>query len=235
VQVPGGPRLPITRCAGRRTLEPDGSASPLQAMPQTFTSWQAVHTMLMRQFPADRYHAGAVVGEAARRGSGLEIPIAGFGTVAADVLIAADGSRSAIRHRMLPELEASYAGYVAWRGTIREADMPRDLVAVFDDVFTFADARSGGHALAYFIPGDDLGTGPGERRMNWVWYVGANPQERDALLVDRDGQQRAASLQRGMTRDDVVAALPDFAARELHPSRRSSIWVCRKACSAAPR
>ncbi|WP_066721559.1 FAD binding domain-containing protein [Sphingomonas pituitosa] len=218
VQVPGGPGLPITRCVGRRTLEPDGSASPLQAMPQTFTSWQAVHSVLLRQFPAERYHAGAVVGEAAPHGDGLTIPIAGFGTVEADVLIAGDGGRSAIRRRMLPELEAGYAGYVAWRGTIREADMPRDLVAVFDDVFTFADARSGGHALAYFIPGDDLGTGPGERRMNWVWYVGASPRERDALLVDRDGQQREASLQRGMAREDVVAAFPAFAAAELHPA-----------------
>lgn len=217
LHVPDGPRLPMTRCSGRRHVGFDGTAGPLQRMPQTFTSWDAIYTTLHRQLPADRYHSGAPVGDLRRTGSGLEIDVAGQGTVDADLLIAADGGQSPIRRRLLPDLEADYAGYVAWRGTVSEADMPDDLRAAFDDVFTFSTARSGGHALAYFIPGDGMATQPGQRKMNWVWYVGASSNERDALLVTRDGHHRHASLRRGMARDELLHDLPGLARRELHP------------------
>jgi 2-polyprenyl-6-methoxyphenol hydroxylase-like FAD-dependent oxidoreductase len=214
---PVGPDLPITLCSGRRNLTFDGGFGPFQRMPQQFTSWDAVHTMLLRHFPAERYHRGAVVNEITQSDTGVSVDVRGFGPVEADILIAADGAQSPIRRGFLPNLEAEYAGYVAWRGTVREQDMPQDIIAEFDDIFTFGDARSGGHALAYFIPGDGLGTEPGRRRLNWVWYVGASPRERDALLYTREGQQRQSSLRRGMARDEVVAELHAQAFRELHP------------------
>ena len=34
------------------------------------------------------------------------------------------------------------------------------VTAFFDDAFTFSEARSAGHILAYFIPGDELPTPP---------------------------------------------------------------------------
>lgn len=98
-----------------------------------------------------------------------------------------------------------------------QAGKDSDLRAAFDDVFTFSTARSGGHALAYFIPGDGMATQPGQRKMNWVWYVGASSNERDALLVTRDGHHRHASLRRGMARDELLHDLPGLARRELHP------------------
>lgn len=212
-----GARLPMTQCSGRRYLGYDGRIGPLQPMPQQFTSWDAVHQTLLRALPAERYHRGAAVEGAQRTGRGLAVTIAGHGMVDADVLIAADGAQSPARRRLYPDLEADYAGYVAWRGTVDERDLPPDLVAAFDDVFTFSDARSGGHALAYFILGDGLASEAGHRRLNWVWYVGADRTERDALLVTREGQQRRSSLGRGMARDDAVAALIEMAPRELHP------------------
>ena len=212
-----GPALPVTRCVGRRYLSYGGSAGPLQRMPQEFTSWDGVYTSLLGRLPSELYHSGARVDKVERTPRGLVIGVAGRGTVEADVLVAADGAPSPMRRHLMPELEARYAGYVAWRGTVRERDMPRSIVEAFDDVFTFSDARSGGHALAYFIPGDDLQTARGQRRMNWVWYVGANPTERDRLLVTRDGYQRHASLRRGMARDDIIAELHAAAPLELHP------------------
>src|SRR6266853_418066 len=48
-----------------------------------------------------------------------------------------------------------------------EADAPPDLVRFFDGAFTFCEARSAGHILVYFIPGDCADTTPGRRRLNW--------------------------------------------------------------------
>ncbi|EQB18925.1 FAD binding domain-containing protein [Novosphingobium lindaniclasticum] len=213
----GGRTLPMTACSGRRYLGFDGRVGHLQPMPQQFTSWEAVHSTLLRSFPSDRYHAGASVLKADNRADGIEILVEGLGTFPADLLIAADGAQSPTRRALLPDLKARYAGYVAWRGTVPERDLPPQVAEFFDDTFTFTDARSGGHALAYFIPGEGLATARGERRMNWVWYVGADAAERDDLLVTKDGHRRRASLQRGMARGAVVEDLKGRAPRELHP------------------
>ena len=42
------------------------------------------------------------------------------GYLQADLVIAADGSNSAVRRFLLPELQRPYAGYVAWRGSVIE-------------------------------------------------------------------------------------------------------------------
>ena len=44
------------------------------------------------------------------------------GSLEADLVVAADGSNSAIRGLLLPELQRPYAGYVAWRGSVIEKD-----------------------------------------------------------------------------------------------------------------
>ncbi len=212
-----GMPLPMTRCAGRRTLAPDGRVGALQRMPQQFTSWEAVHATLRAQLPAERYHRGQSVALLAQGDGRVAADVGDLGEIEADLLVAADGAQSPFRRALLPHVTSDYAGYVAWRGTVPERAMPPEIVAAFDDMFIFADAQSGGHALAYFIPGDDLGTGRGERRMNWVWYVGATAAERDTLLMTRDGQQRRASLRRGMAQDAIVTALHERATRDLHP------------------
>lgn len=212
-----GARLPMTQCSGRRHLGFGGNTGPLQPMPQQFTSWDAVHQTLLHELPQERYHRGAAIEELQQNDRGVTVSVAGNAVFDADVLIAADGAQSPTRRRLFPDLEADYAGYVAWRGTVDERDLPPDLIAALDDIFTFSDARSGGHALAYFIPGDGLATGVGHRRLNWVWYVGATAAERDALLVTREGRHRRSSLGRGMARDEAVADLIRKAPLELHP------------------
>ena len=107
--------------------------------------------------------------------------------------------------------------YVAWRGTLDETDAPPDLVRFFDDAFTFCEARSAGHILVYFIPGDGGDTTPGRRRLNWVWYVGVNEADLRRILVDRDGRQHHASLPFGSTPNSAVRDLRDLARREVHP------------------
>ena len=154
--------------------------------------------------------------------------IDGRGVVEADVLVAADGAQSLTRRHFLPDLSSTYAGYVAWRGTLDETDAPPDLVRFFDDAFTFCEARSAGHILVYFIPGDGGDTTPGRRRLNWVWYVGVNEADLPRILVDRDGRQHHASLPFGSTPDSAVRDLRDLARREVHPMLAALVAATRQ-------
>jgi len=212
-----GPCLPMTHGSIRRYWSPGGGNGQVHQMPQQFTSWQAIYQTLRAVFPESLYHIGGAITGAEPTSAGLSISIKGQTLIEADPLIAAEGTQSPARRRLLPEVAARYAGYVAWRGTIAERDLPSGLIAAFDDCFTFSEARSGGHSLAYFIPGDAVETTVGKRRLNWVWYVGADEAERDALFVDNKGRHHRASLPRGATPGLVANALVDRAHHELHP------------------
>src|SRR3984893_18246044 len=209
--------LPTTHCRVRRYLSPEGGEGEVQRAPQDFTSWEAIYRTLAAAFPSDRYHRGATLTDFGNGESAVRAHIDGQGVVEADVLVAADGAQAPTRGRFLPDLSSTYAGYVAWRGSLDEADAPPDLVRFFDDAFTFSEARSAGHILVYFIPGDGADTNIGKRRLNWVWYVGVGEADLPHILVDRDGRQHHASLAFGGTPDSAIRDLCDLARREVHP------------------
>ena len=213
----GADSLPTTHCAVRRYLSPEGGEGEVQRAPQDFTSWEAIYRTLAVAFPSDRYHRGATLTDFVNGDGAVQAHIDGHGLVEADVLVVADGAQSPTRQRFLPDLRSTYAGYVAWRGTLDEANAQPDLVRFFDDAFTFCEARSAGHILVYFIPGDGADTTPGKRRLNWVWYVGVGEDDLLRILIDRDGRQHHASLPFGGTPDSAIRDLRDLARREVHP------------------
>jgi 2-polyprenyl-6-methoxyphenol hydroxylase-like FAD-dependent oxidoreductase len=213
----GAGALPTTHCTVRRYLSPEGGEGEVQRAPQDFTSWEAIYRTLAAAFPSERYHRGAMLTNFGNGKGAVRAQIDGHGVVEADVLVAADGAQSPTRRHFLPDLSSTYAGYVAWRGTLDEADAPPDLVRFFDDAFTFSEARSAGHMLVYFIPGDGADTTPGKRRLNWVWYVGVGEADLPRILVDRDGRQHRASLPFGGMPDSAIRDLRDLARREVHP------------------
>src|SRR6202521_3761024 len=224
----GADALPTTHCTVRRYLNPEGGDGEEQRAPQDFTSWDAIYRTLAAAFPADRYHRGATLTDFGDSEGAVQAHIDGHGLVEADLLVAADGAQSPTRRLFLPDLSSTYAGYVAWRGTLDEADAPPDLVRFFDDAFTFSEARSAGHILAYFIPGDGADTTPGNRRLNWVWYVGVGEADLPRVLVDRDGRQHHASLPFGGTPDATTADLRDLARREVHPMLAALVAATRQ-------
>ena len=57
----GAAALPTTSCIIRRYLHPDGGDGQPQAMPQDFTSWEAIYRTLRAAFPEERYHMGAAL------------------------------------------------------------------------------------------------------------------------------------------------------------------------------
>lgn len=208
---------PFTSCSGRRYLDPGGGDGVLQMMPQEFTSWEAIHAALRTAVPDECYRAGSELVTVSQAGTRVQATLGDGSMVESDLFVAADGSGSAMRHRMLPDVEARYAGYVAWRGTLDESNVPPDLLPFFDDRFTFSEARSGGHMLAYFIPGSDGAVRKGSRRLNWVWYVHVALAELSNVLTDKNGVRHRSSLPRGTTPVRTVADLRARALREIHP------------------
>ncbi len=215
----GAAPLPTTACRHRHYLLPDSGPGELSGMPQRFTSWEAIYRTLVAAFPPERYHLGAeVVGFDQEEGRAVTLRLGDERRVDADLLVCADGWRSAARQHLLPNAVPAYAGYIAWRGTLDEGDAPAELTAFFDDRFTFSEARSGGHALCYFIPGANAATAPGERRLNWVWYVHiAQGPALDRLLTDDAGVRRTGSVPQGRVSLAIAGAMREHAVRELHP------------------
>jgi 2-polyprenyl-6-methoxyphenol hydroxylase-like FAD-dependent oxidoreductase len=213
----GAAPLPVTHCRVRRYLNPTGGDGQEQPAPQQFTSWEAIYSTLKTAFPSDRYHMGAALSGVSTLDGKIAAEIEGHGQISADLLVCADGAQSPTRRRLLPRVQSDYAGYVAWRGLLDEANTPHELKGFFDDAFTFSEARSGGHILVYFIPGEGADSSPGKRRLNWVWYVAVNENVLNTLLVDRDGQAHHASLAQGTAPKATIDALIESARREVHP------------------
>src|ERR1700694_1555914 len=138
---------------------------------------------------------------------------------ACDLLVGADGPGSTVRGQVLPSVRSEYAGYVAWRGVVLEHQAP-DLAAEFADCFTLFQALHT-HILCYLIPGPDGSLLPGQRRLNWVWYLNAAPgEELDRVLTDKNGQQRQFSVPQGMVSPGMAERLLREAQSVLPPTFR---------------
>lgn len=116
-------------------------------------------------------------------------------TSPADLVIAADGASSAVRGALLPAITRSYAGYVAFRGTIPESSLSGAAAAVFGEKFAFFHGP-GTQILAYLIPGEDGTLTVGRRLLNWVWYVNfaGGSAELEELMTDGRGRRHAFTL-----------------------------------------
>src|SRR5262249_527658 len=214
----GAPSLPMTRCAVWRDLLPDGGEQSETPRPRRFTSWDAVYQTLLATFPGEAYHLDAPVIDFADDGKQVAVTFAKGGAATADLVVCADGARSESRQRLLPDVRPRYAGYIAWRGTLEESEAPADVVNAFKDTFSFCNARSGGHILCYFIPGENAAVDGGRRRLNWVRYVHADETRAlPVLLRDKRGEQRESSVPPGYVTAELIDALHAAAGREVHP------------------
>jgi salicylate hydroxylase len=61
-------------------------------------------------------------------GSRVQIRFDDGGVVESDVLIGADGSRSAVRQAVFGALEPQYTGYIAWRGLVPMEKVPKEVL-----------------------------------------------------------------------------------------------------------
>lgn len=190
----------------------DRDSQPVQemGMPQVVTSWDRVFQMLRALIPdADYIHGRQVTGYV-QGANAARVTFAEGPDVEADVIIGADGFRSAIRAQMQPSVQPIYSGYVVWRAVADEAALDPELAAQFFDVFGFYLPR-GMQVIGYPIAGVGNDLRPGHRRYNLVWYKPTDPAELDDCLTDAEGRRHAISIPPPLVRPDVIARVTGFA------------------------
>jgi 2,6-dihydroxypyridine 3-monooxygenase len=121
--------------------------------------------------------------------------------------VGADGIRSTVRGLLFPDLSPTYAGYVGWRGTLSERELPTRAREELRDLLTY-HVGDRTHVLSYEIPA------PGGGSMNWVWYRNVpDGSALASLLTDRSGVRHDLSLPAGGVRDDHLDELRGSAAQ----------------------
>lgn len=155
-----------------------------------FTSYNTIYGALLKLFGLERYHNGKCLVGIDQDADVVRMRFTDGTSSEADWVIAADGSSSVVRKRLLG-LEPRYAGYVTWRGLLQTGEVADDVWDYFDGKFTYGLLEDG-HLIAYPIPGRDEGE---PRRLNfqWYWNVAEGP-ELDELMTDTRGTRLATSV-----------------------------------------
>ncbi|KAJ4363676.1 hypothetical protein N0V83_009972 [Neocucurbitaria cava] len=229
----------------RQYLNRDGEIVHKEDMRQNMTSWDLVYYMLRanvdgvksdycevpkqddsREGHVTHLHGHKVTG-VEEKGDKVVVKYetnkGKAGEMTADLVIGADGPSSTIRSILAPDVERTYAGYVALRGTVREDSVSPKTREAFSERFTFFHA-AGIQILAYLIPGQNGTLAPGERLINFVYYTNVpspsltdpSPEFRE-LMTDVDGQYHRITMPPGKTAPGAWEKQREIAAQKLPP------------------
>ncbi len=173
---------------------------------QLVTSWNRVYQILRSLVPEGKYLTGREAIGYRERENSIELTLSGGRRVLGDILIGADGFRSAIRAQMLPKVRPEYSGYVVWRTLAAEADLPN---SVRDDLFhTFGFfVPNGTQIIGYPIAGPGNDFRPGHLRYNFVWYSEVPDKDLLDMLTDTEGNRHAVTIPPPMVRPDVLSRM----------------------------
>jgi 2,6-dihydroxypyridine 3-monooxygenase len=193
-----------------RYLDDDGAIVREQACAYRFASYFELYRGLLDAFGTEHYHLSTELAHLANRGDDVILSMTDGQTLAADLVVCADGIRSTGRRIMVPEAKTHYAGYVAWRGTIDRDELSGDAASILRDAITYRILPRG-HLLTYPIPGPD-----GSVLCNWIWYRNVPPGHQLAdLLTDRNGFRAELTVPPGSVQDRHLEALHSAADTEL--------------------
>src|SRR4051794_35094752 len=202
---------------GRRVFSSDGAVAGELRLPQVLTSWSRLYALLRAALPDAAYHHGKDFQRFEETGRGVVARFADGSHAEADLLVGADGLFSAVRRQFLPQVGPKYAGYVAWRGLVEEAELSASTRNSLCDWFGFS-LPPGEQMLGYPVAGADEALAPGKRRFNFVWYrpaeAGGGLRE---LLTDTDGMQHELSIPPTKIRPAVMDSMRADADRLLAP------------------
>lgn len=170
----------------RVVLDKSGAVIAQVAIDQVLTSWSRLYAMLRSAFDASLYLQGIAVSQVIQSNAGVKVLCDGGRVFEADLAIASDGIRSVVRNQYLPDVQAEYAGYVAWRGVCDESVLSQRTLGSVFDTFGFG-LPPGEQLIGYPVAGAGNAVARGQRRYNYVWYRAANQAVLKELMTDADG------------------------------------------------
>jgi 2-polyprenyl-6-methoxyphenol hydroxylase-like FAD-dependent oxidoreductase len=178
--------------------------------PQTLTSWDRLQNLVRVIQPEGSYNLGHTLVGFEQDGDGVTVHFQNGRTERGDILIGADGFRSAIRSILAPEIQPIYAGYVIWRAVVAEAELDPDTHAALFERFSFF-LDHGHEVVGYPIAGNDNDLRRGRRRYNFVWYRTTNADRLENMLTDERGQIHQVSIAPPLVRADVIQEMREKA------------------------
>lgn len=204
------------RSGDRVCVDRAGSELHRNAWGHTMSAWANVYRPLKDRLPASRYHFGKGFASLAREGGGIIARFEDGSHARADLLIGADGLRSAVRAQLFPGLEPAYAGYVAWRGIVEESALPPAARARLGSEYWFV-LPPGEMMLCYQVPAKDPAREGSGRDWNYVWYRPlAAPALRD-LCTDASGRDHGNAMPPPLIRPELIARVKADARALLAP------------------
>lgn len=185
------------------------------AIRQCLTTWGRLYELVKAAFPAERYHFGHTLVGLDLTDDNVSARFANGATAEAELLVGADGIRSAVRRALLPDVRARYAGYVAWRGLADESALSGSTREALFPRFAFS-LNEREHMVGYPVAGFTRSTRAGERCYNFVWY---RPVEETRglpdLCTDVNGHTHDMAVPPPLLRPELV--------REARESARAAI------------
>jgi 2-polyprenyl-6-methoxyphenol hydroxylase-like FAD-dependent oxidoreductase len=170
---------------------------------RTLSGWSRLYQALLDALPARSYRLGKKLTRVAQDAHGVTALFADGTSETGDLLVGADGIRSAVRAQFLPDIQPRYAGYVAWRSVLDEADVPADLWREMLDLYAFC-LPEGEQLVSYAVPGRDNDTAVGRRGYNIVWYRPVGHDALTDLCTDSQGRCHAVGIPPPLIRRDVI-------------------------------
>ena len=160
------------------------------------SAWAPLYRALRDNLRGPRYHRGMECIDVRSDAGSATARFADGSEARGDLLIAAEGLRSTVRARLLPELQPAYAGYVAWRALLPESEAVRASRDILERDYLFFCVPEGSLALCYTVPARDGDLRVGHRDYNCAWYRPVDAAELAELCTDTSDKCHGTSIRR---------------------------------------
>ena len=197
-------------------LDRQGKIIIEQPMGRTLSGWSRLYRALLDALPPGTYRFSKRLTRVEQDAAGVTAIFADGTRERGDLLIGADGVRSTVRGQFLPDAQPVYAGYVAWRAAIDEAEVPPELWREMAPLYAFC-LPEGEQLISYPVPGRDNDTAVGRRGYNIIWYRPTDAATLADISTDAEGRTHAAGIPPPLIRPEVIARIKADAKRLMAP------------------
>ncbi|KAL9116206.1 MAG: hypothetical protein Q9227_000577 [Pyrenula ochraceoflavens] len=227
--------------AAALTVSHGGKISAQSGQTMRSTSWGLMLSILRANFDGTKsvavpdanigregdgeveFRNGARATDVKNKGSGVVVYYENISSgkthsIAADMVIIAEGSNSSTREVFLPGNRRQYAGYMCWRGTAPEASLDPKWNELYSERMPL-HVMHRSYMLAYTVPTDNGDLDPGKRIHNWIWYnnLPADSNGLAEVMTDSNGRLHYGTVPRSLVRPELWEKQKALAATSLPP------------------